>query len=161
VSPVPPPPPQWNGGFSSSLVGDDIALAQIDSRVDGTVGRNFVFSQATTGSFTDAQGSEDGLYVEYWGSADGDSGSASTWIFVDTGDGRYSYDGSLSLSAMTLADDGTWTCVFNGDYRLTDGPELPPGSDLVMPHDGTLTLVLRFWSDQMSLYGVSLSLDKA
>ena len=160
VSP-PPPAPSWSGAFSSPHLGKNIALAQIDSRVDGEVGRNFVFSQATSGSFTDHSGTEDGLYVEYWGSAGGDSGTASTWIFVDTSDGRYRYDGSLTLSAATLADDGTWTYIFTGAYQLTAGPELPPESDRVMPQQGTVTLAIRFWSDQTSLYDASLSLTEA
>jgi hypothetical protein len=120
-----------------------------------------VFSQATTGSFTDGAGAEDGLYVEYWGWAGGDTGTASTWIFVDTTAGRYQYDGSLALSAATLADDGTWTYIFTGNYRLTTAPELPPESDLVMPQNGIVTLTLRFWSDQTSLYDASLALDEA
>lgn len=160
VSPPPPAPP-WSGAFSSSHLGKNIALTQIDSKVDGEVGRNFVFSQATSGSFTDLSGTEDDLYVEYWGSAGGDSGTASTWIFVDTSDGRYRYDGSLTLSAATLSDDGTWTYIFTGAYQLTVGPELPPESDRVMPQQGTVTLAIRFWSDQTTLYDASLSLAEA
>jgi hypothetical protein len=157
VPPPPPPPPPWNGAFSSSLLGKNIALTQIDSRVEGTVGRDFLFSQATSGSYTDGGGNAQALYIEYWGSAADTAGTASAWIFVDTGDGRYRYDGSLSLTATTLGDDGTWTYVFTGTFNLADAPE----SDLVMPNGGTASLVLHFWSDKTSLYEASLSLVDA
>jgi RNA polymerase sigma-70 factor (ECF subfamily) len=157
----PPPAPPWSGAFSSSLLGKKIALTQIDSRVEGTVGRSFLFSQATSGSYTDGDGNAQALYMEYWGSAADTAGTASAWLFVDTADGRYRYDGNLSLTATTLGDDGTWTYVFSGNYQLAVGPDLPPESDLVMPQQGTLTLALRIWSDETSLYDVSISLAEA
>jgi RNA polymerase sigma-70 factor (ECF subfamily) len=156
----PPPAPPWSGAFSSSILGDEIALTQIDSRVDGTVGRHFIFSQATKGSYVDAEGAAQDLYIEYWGTSDGARGTANAWIFVDTALGRYRYDGNLSLAAATLSDDGTFTYSFSGGYRLVDGPQLPSESEIVLPHDGTLSLELHFWSDQTSLYGAALSLTE-
>ena len=160
VSPVPPPPaPAWSGVFSWSVFEGEAKLSQVSTRVEGSVDRGFLFSQATTGSLTGDDGTDHGLYLEYWGSANGGDGTSDMWIFVDAADGRYRYDGSLSLTAATLADDGTSTFVFEGDYALADEPEST--DDVVMPRGGAVTLVLRLWSDGTSLYETELSLQES
>ncbi|HWO69611.1 MAG TPA: sigma-70 family RNA polymerase sigma factor [Actinomycetota bacterium] len=158
ASPPPPPPaPPWKLGFESSVPVGTVRLSLVNSRVVGKAGEEVVFSQTVAGPLLGQDGSEaGGLYVEYWGSAQGTSGSVSLWIFLDTPAGRYRYDASGNLAAVTVDADGRVEYTFSGTYSLTDGPVLEEPE--VVPHDGSIELRLRFWLDRSSLYHVRLAL---
>ncbi len=159
VSPAPPPPaPPWSASVSWSVPIGAFQLEQVSSSVSGTAGRQILFSQVAAGTAMDGKGSlGQRLYVEYWGSADGTKGSVNLWVFLDTDQGRYRYEASGTLASMIRDADGGFVYSFSGNYHLVDGPE----SEETVPHDGTLSVTLRFWSDGTSLYGAGLSLQEA
>jgi hypothetical protein len=161
ASPPPPPPaPPWKLGFESSVPVGPVQLALVNSHVVGRAGKDLVFSQTAAGPVLGADGTEAGrLYVEYWGSAEGGTGSVSLWIFLDTPAGRYRYDASGNLAAVTVDEKGRVGYSFGGTYSLTDGPALEePGA---VPRAGSISLTLRFWLDGSSLYQVRLALREA
>jgi RNA polymerase sigma-70 factor (ECF subfamily) len=157
----PPPAPEWTGAVSSSLFGGDVALALIDSRINGTVGHSFQFSQAAKGAFTDAAGQEQTVYTEYWGSANGPDGSANAWVILNTSAGSYRYDADLSLGAQILRDDGTYVYDFSGTFHLASSPDAISDESPVMPQGGKISVELQFWSNQTTLYGASVQLTEA
>ena len=118
-----------------------------------------MFSQTVTGTL-DGTGVAPSarVYVEYWGSAQGDRGTVEFWLFLDTLAGRYEYQASADLSSLTLADDGAVTYGFLGRYALETAPV---GAEEGLPHDGTIALDFSFWVDGTSLYKSQLQLTES
>jgi RNA polymerase sigma-70 factor (ECF subfamily) len=156
--PPPPPAPEWSMRFASDLLGESTALSLVTSKVEGTAERSLVFSQTATADLVDPKRGSIHVYIEYWGSADGDGGSADFWLFVDTAAGRYEYRASAGLTTVTLAEDGSAVYGFTGSYTLTSAPA---AAEEDMPHDGSIALSLAFWSDGTSLYESDLRLAEA
>jgi len=160
--PTPPPPaPDWNLSFTSSVAIGHPQLELVKSRVNGRAGADILFSQTASGPLVAGKRREVGhLYVEYWGSAEGPQGSSTFWIFLDTPDGRYRYDASASLESTSPGPDETSTYTFRGAYELVDWPGsaqgVEPSPDV--PNEGAITLALGFWSDETTLYRVELGL---
>ena len=155
---TPPPAPEWGMTFLSDLLGETTALSRGASMVEGTAGKNIVFSQTVTGTLKSGRGRATHVYVEYFGSADGASGVAEFWLFLDTPAGRYDYRATASLTSLNLAEDGTTVYTFTGRYALNTEPA---AADAVMPHDGSISLELSLWSDRTSLYASRLELVEA
>ncbi|HEX9122259.1 MAG TPA: sigma-70 family RNA polymerase sigma factor [Actinomycetota bacterium] len=149
-----PPAPAWTMAFSSSVpIGSD-GFQLIDSTVSGRAGGTVLFSQATRA---------DGIYLEYWGNVDGEHGSTSLWLFVDTPAGAIRLDGNGAVVSKSGTEEKGFTYTFRGTYWLADAPSASP-SPTVSPspepttlHDGTFRLKLRFWADGTSLYSVAAS----
>ncbi len=160
-SPTPPPPPAppWSLKLDSSAVGlGSLEPGLISSTVEGTAGDDLRFHQVVEALPPDGKSPRvQRFYVEYWGSVEEASGGVDFWVFIDTEDGRYALEAAGNLAAVEDTEDGGVAYSFSGTYYLTDQPEDAP--DLL--HDGTLTLVLRFWADGTSLYAADLSLVEA
>jgi RNA polymerase sigma-70 factor (ECF subfamily) len=151
----PPPAPEWAMSFVSDILGETTTLSLGNSKVQGTAGKNLLFSQTVTGVFDGPGGSSTRIYVEYWGSAEGSKGTADFWLFLDTPAGRFEYRASANLTAIALDEEGAAVYAFTGSYVLTSAPEAVVTA---MPHDGSLSLDLSFWSDGTSLYESRLEL---
>ncbi len=157
TSPAPPPPaPDWAMQFS--MMGKTASLAELSStKVSGTAGDSVFFNQTASGSL----GVLNPISVQarYFGSAEGVDGTATLWLILDTENGRYRYEGTGALAALTNPDDGTTVYAFSGTYTLV---EWPAGDDSrlakKLAQAGRFDLVLRFWEDQATLYSVDLSL---
>jgi len=153
-TPILPAPP-WDLTLESSVLRNAGPFSLVSSHVLGTVDREIVFSQAVTGQGLDAKGKPAwNLYAEYWGSAQPAVGTVNFWFFLDTPAGRYSYQATGTLKSLLPNEDGGVSYTFTGSYSLTGGPI---SHDLV-PHDGSVVLVLGFWQDGATLYAVDLSL---
>ncbi|HEX9123780.1 MAG TPA: hypothetical protein VF984_10590, partial [Actinomycetota bacterium] len=157
VSPTPPPippAPAWTMAFSSSVPVGAGGFQLIDSTVTGRADRTVLFSQATRA---------DGIYLEYWGNVDGEHGSTSLWLFVDTPDGRIRLDGNGALASSSGTQEDGFIYTFSGTYWLADAPSpsppptVSPSPEPTTLHDGTFQLKLRFWADGTSLYSVAAS----
>ncbi len=148
--PPTPPAPPWNLDLTSSvlLAAGDFQL--IDSKVTGTPGHQMLFSQAAQ---------TDGIYLEYWGSHDGDHGTFNMWLFLDTPSGRFRLDGVGALAEQSGSSKEGSTYRFTGTYTTGDAPSPSPGGVLEPPtlRWGTFQAELHFWPDG-TLYSVGLSL---
>jgi hypothetical protein len=160
--PLPPAPP-WSASFASSVPIGSAQLELISSRVEGSAGHNLVLSQAVGGPLLDEQGEASGrLYVEYFGTTKEATGSLGFWIFLDTDAGRYRYDASAALTGLIPEDDGSTTYVFSGNYLLVESPPSDEdAAEVLVPHDGTVGLTLRFWADGRSIYRTELALEES
>jgi RNA polymerase sigma factor (sigma-70 family) len=165
VAPPPPPPaPEWAMTFDSSVPMGEPELSLVDSRVNGTAGKDIVFMQVASGPTFDIDGEQYGrLYVEYFGEAEGARSWLEIWLMVDTPVGRYEYRANGGVASVVEAEDGSTTYVLTAPYHLTKAPVIADGTsepDAAL-HDGLATLTLKFWSDRSSLYASILSLDEA
>jgi RNA polymerase sigma factor (sigma-70 family) len=155
VTPEPAPEaPDWTMSFGSDLLGDASSFSLVSSTGRGKVGKTVRYSQIVTGSMGWRNRTVTGVYVEYSGWAKGKTGNAELWFFLDTPTGTYEYRAKSSLASVTLAEDGSAVYEFTGWYELSTAPAV---AEAIMPHDGTLTLTLDFWSDG-SLYASGLEL---
>jgi hypothetical protein len=138
-------------------MGKTASLSLLDSQVTGTASKNILFSQVANGTL----GMNDAIAVhaEYWGAADGPTGPASLWLFLDTARGRYSYVGSASLQSIVSPADGTTTYTYSGSFVLNASPSTDGSVPAKIPHDGTFELSLGFWQDNTTLYISALSLS--
>jgi hypothetical protein len=149
----PPPAPEWTMSFASDLLGKTSSFTLENSTVQGEVGKAVQYSQVVTGSLGGRRNRTfTRIYVEYWGSAKGDSGNAQFFFVLDTGAERYEYRANASLTSVTLAEDGSAVYAFTGWYARSTAPVV---ADVIMPHEGKINLNLDFWSDG-SLYASSL-----
>jgi hypothetical protein len=158
TAPAPPPEaPPW--GMQFSLMGKtaSLSLDEDTSKVSGTAGESILFSQTASGDL----GSSNPITVQarYWGTAEGQDGTANLWLFLDTAHGRYWYEGSGTLEEIKTPDDGTTGYVFSGSYTLKEWPALDDSRlGKKLAHDGSFDLTLGFWQDQLTLYTVDLDL---
>jgi RNA polymerase sigma-70 factor (ECF subfamily) len=151
----PPPAPEWAMSFVSDILGETTTLSRGASKVEGAAGKNLLFSQTVTGALDGPGDASTQIYVEYWGSAEGSRGTADFWLFLDTPEGRFEYRASANLTAIVMEEEGAAVYAFTGSYVLTSAPEAAVTG---MPHDGSLSLDLSFWSDGTSLYESRLEL---
>ncbi len=121
-----------------------------------------VFSETAVAPRSDNTGSQMGwVHVEYWGSMDDSSGMAGLWLWVDTPDGTYRFDGRGFLTSVSGAKGEGVTYEFSGSYVLAEQQDSsvdPATMDTLPLHGGTFELRLRFWLDGTSLYSVGLKL---
>ena len=144
--------------FASDLLGETSSLSLVNSTVQGKVGKAVRYSQTVTGSLGGPKHVVTRIYLEYWGSAEGQAGNAEFWLFLDRPEGRYEYRASAGLTSVAEPEDGTAAYSFTGSYGLTTAPA---AAEAGMPHDGSITLTLDFWSDGASLYASGLELVEA
>jgi hypothetical protein len=155
--PPPPPAPAWSMRFSA--IGKKSSLSLLTSSVSGTAGTDILFSQVATGAL--GVGGRIPVHAEYWGSADGSTGSAGLWLFLDTAGGRYRFDGSGAVGSVATVD-GKTVYRFSGAFTRTESPAADDSRlGQKMPMSGTFELTLSFWEDGTSLYRVGLSLIAA
>jgi hypothetical protein len=150
----PPPAPEWTMSFGSDLLGDTSWLSLVNSTVQGKVGTAVRYSQTVTGSLVGSKRELTRISLEYWGSAQGKTGNAEVRMFLDTPAGSAEYRASASLESVNLAQDGSAVYRFTGSYALTTAPV---AAQAIMPHEGKITLTLKFWSDG-SLYASAIEL---
>jgi hypothetical protein len=126
------------------------------------VGKAVRYSQTVTGSLVGSKRELTRINLEYWGSAQGKAGDAEVRLFLDAPAGRYEYRASASLESVNIAQDGSAVYRFRGSYALTTAPV---AAEAIMPHDGSITLTLAFWSDEttdeITLYASGLELVEA
>jgi hypothetical protein len=162
--PVPtvPPPPAWS--FDSVGLGAG-QFEQTSSKVSGRAGQHVVFSETAVAPRSGNTDSPMGwVHVEYWGSMHDSSGMTGLWLWVDTPDGTYRFDGRGTLISMSGAKGEGVTYEFSGSYVLAEQPDSlvdPATTDTLPLHGGTFELRLRFWLDGTSLYSVDLKLSEA
>jgi RNA polymerase sigma-70 factor, ECF subfamily len=156
--PPPPPAPDWS--MNVSAIENTTSMTLLTSSVRGTAGKSIEFSQIANGTLWLKNAIV--VHAEYWGSADGHTGTTGLRLFLDTPSGRYRYDGTGTVESVTSDDDGNTTYVFSGGFIRTEFPELDD-SHLArkMPLGGTFELTLGFWEDGTSLYVAGLSLAAA
>jgi RNA polymerase sigma-70 factor (ECF subfamily) len=163
--PVPtvPPPPAWSFDLSSSVGLGAGQFEQTSSKVSGRAGQHVIFSETAVAPRSDSTGSRMGwVHVEYWGSMNDSSGMAGLWLWVDSPEGSYRFDGRGTLTSVTGAKGEGVTYVFSGSYALVEQPLLSSDTTAdVALNDGTFELRLRFWLDAKSLYSASLKLSEA
>ena len=140
--------------FGSDLLGDTSWLSLVDTSVQGKVGSAFRYSQTVTGSLVGSKRELTRINLEYWGSAQGKAGNAELRMFLDTPAGSAEYRASASLESVTIAQDESAVYRFTGSYALTTAPV---AAQAIMPHEGKITLTLKFWSDG-SLYASAIEL---
>jgi RNA polymerase sigma-70 factor, ECF subfamily len=162
--PVPtvPPPPAWS--FDTVGLGAG-QFEQTSSKVSGRAGQQVVFSETAVAPRSDSGGSEmEWVHVEYWGSMIDSSGMTGLWLWVDTPDGTYRFDGRGLLTSVSGTKGEGVTYEFSGNYELAEQPDSsidPATTDTLPLHGGTFELRLRFWLDGTSLYSVGLKLSEA
>jgi RNA polymerase sigma-70 factor, ECF subfamily len=162
--PVPkvPPPPAWS--FDAVGLGAG-QFEQTSSKVTGRAGQHVIFSETAVAPRSDSTGSRmEWVHVEYWGSMHDSSGMAGLWLWVDTPDGTYRFDGRGTLISVSGAKGEGVTYEFSGSYVLAELPDSsvdPATADALPLHGGTFELRLRFWLDGNSLYSVVLNLSEA
>jgi RNA polymerase sigma-70 factor (ECF subfamily) len=159
TSPAPPPPaPEW--GMQFSMIGKSAQLTQTSSKVKGTAGDEMLFSEAASGTLGVLNPVD--VHVRYYGSATGSEGTTMIVLYLDTANGRYTYEGNGTLQALTTPDDGTSAYAFSGAYTLIDSPATDDSRlGKKLARAGTFELDLGFWQDQATLYSVGLSLSAA
>ncbi len=143
--------------FGSDLLGDTSWLSLESSTVQGKVGKTVRYSQTVTGSLVGSKRELTRINLEYWGSAKGEAGNAEFRLFLDAPAGSCEYRASASLESVNLAEDGSAVYRFTGSYALTTAPV---AAQAIMPHEGKITLTIKFWSDG-SLYASDLELVEA
>jgi RNA polymerase sigma-70 factor (ECF subfamily) len=152
--PPPPPAPAWTGVFDTSVgIGaSDLVLVSKQVSANGSL-----FAETIVGDIEGPNGKVIGnLYLDFTGATT--SSSLSTlWLWVNSPEGRYLYAAGASLASAIQAEDGSTTYTYSGSYALAGFPEFP---GTVVPHDGTISLQLRFWTDG-SLYATSVSMTEA
>ena len=118
-----------------------------------------LFNEAMSGAVIGPNGDQVGtVYVDFGGSISGQNGSlASLWLWVDTAEGHFAYAATGTLAGVTLGPDGATAYAFTGRYALKDVPVAP---EIVLPHDGVITISLGFWPDG-TLYSTAVSLSDA
>jgi len=144
--------------LGSDLLGDTSWLSLVNSTVQGKVGKAVHYSQTVTGSLVGPKRALTRIDLEYWGSVQGQGGDAELRLFLDAPAGSYEYRASASLESVNLAQDGSTVYRFTGSYALTRAAPVAAGA--IMPHDGSITLTIDFWSDG-SLYASGLELVEA
>ena len=124
-----------------------------------------LFSETAVAPRSDSTGSRtEWVHVEYWGSMHDTSGMAGLWLWVDTPDGTYRFDGRGYLASVTGTKGEGVTYVFSGSYALAEQQDssVDPTTTEALPlHGGTFELRLRFWVDGTSLYSVAMKLSEA
>jgi RNA polymerase sigma-70 factor, ECF subfamily len=160
-----PPAPSWSFDLTSSVGLGAGQFEQTSSKVSGRAGQHVIFSETAVAPRSDGTGSRMGwVHVEYWGSMHDTSGMAGLWLWVDTPDGSYRFDGRGILASVTGAKGEGVTYVFSGSYSLVEQPDPSLDSASTDPlalQGGTFELKLRFWLDGSSLYSVDLKLSEA
>jgi RNA polymerase sigma-70 factor (ECF subfamily) len=165
--PVPtvPPPPAWSFDLSSSGGLGAGQFEQTSSKVSGKAGQNVIFSETAVAPRSDSTSSRLGwVHVEYWGSMHDSSGQAGLWLWVDSPEGSYRFDGRGTLISVSGAKGEGVTYEFSGSYVLAEQPDPSLDStttDQLALQGGTFELKLRFWLDGNSLYSVGLKLSEA
>ena len=165
--PVPtvPPAPAWSFDLSSSVGIGAGKFEQTSSKVSGRAGQNVIFSETAVAPRSHSTDSPMGwVHVEYWGSMHDTSGMAGLWLWVDTPDGAYRFDGRGTLISMSGAKGEGVTYEFSGNYVLAEQPDTsvnPATTDPLALQGGTFELQLRFWLDGSSLYSAHLKLSEA
>jgi len=164
--PALPPAPPWSLSFESSVALGTWQPGLLSSSISGTAGHDLTFSQTVVGPMVTAEGDVSGrLYVEYFGGAQGSSGSVTLWIILDTQEGRYRYEATGNLASLTEAESGAVDYLFTGDYYLVEWPAPDDGSAAADPaptlHDGTLQLALGIWGNGTTLYEVGISFQES
>jgi RNA polymerase sigma-70 factor, ECF subfamily len=163
--PVPtiPEPPSWTFDLSSSVGIGARTFQQTSSSVTGKAGQHVSFRETAASPRLDRTGTEIGkVRLEYWGDMKGVSGMSGLWLFVDTPNGTYKFEGRGILLSMAGTKEEGVTYVFSGSYSLVEQPVLPPdiAPDVALS-DGTFELELKFWLDGKSLYSATLNLVEA
>jgi hypothetical protein len=143
--------------LGSDLLGDTSWLSLVNSTVQGKVGKAVHYSQTVTGSLVGPKRALTRIDLEYWGSVQGKAGDAELRLSLDAPTGSYEYRASASLESVNLAQDGSTVYRFTGSYALTTAPV---AAGAIMPHEGSITLTIDFWSDS-SLYASALELVEA
>ncbi len=159
-----PPAPPWSLALKSSVPLGSWQAEVLSATVIGSAGHKLTFSETVSGPTVTTKGDPPGrLYVEYFGSAEGSSGSVTLWIILDTREGRFRYEAAGSLTSMQETEDKVVDYTFTGSYYPVEWPVADDGSALVTgaPHNGSFQLDLRFWEDGTSLYKVGLALHEA
>jgi hypothetical protein len=162
--PVPtvPPPPAWS--FDTVGLGAG-QFERTSSKVSGRAGQQVVFSETAVAPRSDSGGSRmEWVHVEYWGSMVDSSGMTGLWLWVDTPDGTYRFDGRGFLTSVSGAKGEGVTYEFSGSYALAEQQDSsvdPATTDALPLHAGTFVLRLRFWIDGTSLYSVGMKLSEA
>jgi RNA polymerase sigma-70 factor (ECF subfamily) len=162
VTPPPEPAPEWTMSFGSDLLGDTSWLSLVNSKIQGKMGNTVRYSQTVTGSLVGSKRALTRINLEYWGSVQGTAGNVELRLFLDSPAGRYEYRASASVISVNIAPDGSAIYRFRGSYMLT---KAPVAAEAIMPHDGSITLTLGFWSnetsDEISLFANALELVEA
>ena len=160
--PVIGPAPAWGMNFTAgtawagSCADCSADASLVSSNVSGTAGESVSIAQVAQGSALDPQGHPSWkVYLEYWGSAEGDSGQLQYQFRLAGAQGWYSYSGAAVLTSIDASDDDGYVYTFAGGYQLNAGPGAEP-----MPHHGSLQIQLHFWPDGTSLYATDVSLSE-
>ncbi len=105
--PVVGPAPAWGMNFTAGTAwdgacGDCPAAAWlVSSQVSGTAGQSVTIAQVAEGSALDSLGHPSWkVYLQYWGSADGDSGQLQYQFKLATTEGWYTYSGAAVLTSI-------------------------------------------------------------
>lgn len=159
VPPPPPPAPAWSGSFDTSVGLGAANLTEVSQRVTGQSSPQTFFGQTLQGPVIGPKGRELGsVYVDFGGSLTDTQGSLSSlWLWVTTPEGQYRYAAGGTLASVERATDGSTTYVFTGGYSLSS---VPSTLATTVPHDGTIAITLRFWSDG-TLYATSVSMTES
>jgi hypothetical protein len=91
--------------------------------------------------------------VQYWGSADHNTGEMLLGFTLRQDGEEWSYNAYGNSGVATRNTDGGTTYRFEGDYSLQSGK-----SDGSAPVNGGITIYLDVWEDGSTVYGVRVAL---
>lgn len=157
-SPAPRPVPKFEFGMRARMSSSRYCACDPSTRLERSdtsySGKRFRFDQTVLGAVYDSEG--DAAWqtrIQYWGSADQNTGAMQVGFTLRQGDTQWSYKAYGSSGLASTNSEGGLTYTFQGDYSLEEGI-----SDGQAPTGGTFSIVLDVWEDGSTVYGARIVL---